>query len=196
MIGLTWNFPNGIGYPNMDGRTPSLYTTDNERGLTPFGIEYVKRMEELGIVVDVSHLSDKGFYDVLEHTSKPFVASHSNARSICGVARNLSDEMIRKLSERGGVMGLNYCSSFIEDHNEKMTMIKDMVRHIRHIVEVGGIDCIGLGSDFDGIDNDLEMKDASGMQLLHEALKEHYSEEEREKIFHRNVLRVYKEVWK
>ena len=196
MICLTWNFPNGIGYPNMDGKTRSLYTTDTEHGLTPFGIEYVKRMEELGIVVDVSHLSDKGFYDVLEHTRKPFVASHSNARSVCGVARNLSDDMIRKLSERGGVTGLNFCSAFIEDHNEKMTLIRDMVRHIDHIVEVGGIDCIGLGSDFDGIDNDLEIKDASGMQLLYEALKEHYSKEDLEKIFYKNVLRVYKEVWK
>ena len=196
MIALTWNFPNGIGYPNMDGRAPSLYTVNTKDGLTPFGIEYVRRMEELGIVVDVSHLSDKGFYDVLEYTTKPFVASHSNARSICPVARNLDDDMIRKLSERGGVMGLNFCSAFIEDHNEKMTLIKDMVRHIDHVVEVGGIDCIGMGSDFDGIDNDLEIKDASGMQLLYEALKEHYSEEDLEKIFYRNVLRVYREVWK
>lgn len=196
MIALTWNFFNGIGYPNMDGSSHSLYKTDTEHGLTDFGIEYVKRMEELGIVVDVSHLSDRGFYDVLEHTTKPFVASHSNARSICGVARNLSDDMIRKLSKRGGVMGLNFCSAFIEDHNEKMTLIKDMVRHIDHVVEVGGIDCIGMGSDFDGIENDLEIKDASGMQLLYEALKDHYSEDNLEKIFYRNVLRVYKEVWK
>ena len=196
MIALTWNFPNGIGYPNVDGETRSLYRIDTEHGLTDFGIEYVKRMEELGIVVDVSHLSDRGFYDVLEHTTGPFVASHSNARSICKVARNLTDDMIRRLSERGGVTGLNFCSSFIEDHNEKMTLIKDMVRHIDHIVEVGGIDCIGLGSDFDGIGNDLEIRDASGMQLLYEALKEHYSEKDLEKIFYRNVLRVYKEVWK
>lgn len=196
MIALTWNFPNGIGYPNMDGKSRSLYTTDLEHGLTGFGIEYVKRMEELGIIVDVSHLSDRGFYDVLEHTTKPFVASHSNARSVCGVARNLDDDMIRKLSARGGVMGLNFCSAFIEDHNEKTTLIKDMVRHIDHVVKVGGIDCIGLGSDFDGIDNELEIRDASGMQLLYEALKEHYSEQDLEKIFYRNVLRVYKEVWK
>ena len=196
MICLTWNFPNGIGFPNVNGHAPSLYTVDMENGLTPFGIEYIKRMEELGIVVDVSHLSDRGFYDVLEHTTKPFVASHSNARSLCNVARNLNDDMIRKLSERGGVMGLNYCSAFIEDGNEKLTLVKDMVRHVDHIVEVGGIDCIGLGSDFDGIGNDLEIRDASGMQLLYDALREHYSEEDLEKIFYRNVLRVYREVWK
>ena len=200
MITLTWNYPNGIGFPNFsmqDGDYEDLLYHINEKdGLTPFGIEYVRRMEELGIIVDVSHLSDRGFYDVLEYTTKPFVASHSCARALCGVARNLSDDMIEKLAQRGGVVGLNYCSSFIEDHNEEFTKITDMVAHIRHIVKVGGIDCVGLGSDFDGIENRLEIKDASGMNLLYEALKPYFTEEEIRKIFYENVLRVYKEVFK
>ena len=150
-------------------------------------------MNELGIIVDVSHLSDAGFYDVCRYSDRPFVASHSNARSVCGVARNLSDDMIRKLSDKGGVTGLNYCSAFIEDHNEEYTTIDKMVEHIRHIVDVGGIDCVGLGSDFDGIGNKLEIKDASGLPLLYEALKKYYSEDEIEKIFYKNVLRVYRE---
>lgn len=200
MIALTWNFKNGIGHPNFtpgkDDRADMLRIINRKDGLTDFGIEYVKRMEELGMIVDVSHLSDAGFYDVLKYTSKPFVASHSNARAVCSVARNLDDEMIRLLADRGGVMGLNFCSSFIEEKDEGYTPIKGMVDHIRHIVNVGGIDCIGLGSDFDGIGSTLQIKDASGMPLLYEALKEYFSEEEIEKIFYRNVLRVYKEVFR
>lgn len=195
MITLTWNFENGIGFPNfIPGVTEGdpYYHYDKQRGLTDFGIEYVKRMEELGMIVDVSHLSDAGFYDVLKYTTKPFVASHSNARKICSVARNLDDDMIYQLAKRGGVTGLNYCAPFIEDHNRDFTTIENMVRHIRHIVNVGGIDCIGLGSDFDGIGNKLEIVDASGVQMLYEALKPYFSEDDIEKIFYKNVLRVYK----
>lgn len=199
MITLTWNFENGIGYPNFTyGKDYNIdmYKANTTNGLTDFGIEFVKKCEELGIIVDVSHLSDKGFYDVLNNTSKPFVASHSSARSVCGVARNLTDDMIVKLADRGGVTGLNYCAAFIEDHNETMTMIDKMVEHINHIVKVGGIDVIGLGSDFDGIDNQLEIKDCGGMQMLYLALKKYYSEDDIEKIFYKNVLRVYKECLK
>ena len=197
MITLTWNYANGIGHPNFtyeEGEYHNrLYQINEKDGLTDFGIEYIRRMNELGIIVDVSHLSDAGFYDVCRYSDRPFVASHSNARSVCGVARNLSDDMIRKLSDKGGVTGLNYCSAFIEDHNEEYTTIDKMVEHIRHIVDVGGIDCVGLGSDFDGIGNKLEIKDASGLPLLYEALKKYYSEDEIEKIFYKNVLRVYRE---
>ena len=199
MITLTWNYPNGIGFPNFTPdrgmeREEMLRQINTKDGLTPFGIGYVKRMNELGMIVDVSHLSDAGFYDVLKYSNKPFVASHSNARSLCSVARNLSDEMIRKLSEAGGVMGLNFCSSFVHEKDTGYTTIEGMVAHIRHIVSVGGIDCIGLGSDFDGIHSKLEIKDASGMGRLHDALKPYFTQEEIEKIFYKNVLRVYKEV--
>ena len=197
MITLTWNYPNGIGHPNFvydeSQYKDRLHQINEKDGLTDFGIEYVRRMSELGIIVDVSHLSDKGFYDVLEYTNRPFVASHSNARSLCNVGRNLSDDMIRKLSDRGGVTGLNFCSAFIKDNNERYTSIEGMVEHIRYIVNVGGIDCIGLGSDFDGIHNELEIKNASGLPQLYEALRKYFSEEDIEKIFYKNVLRVYKE---
>lgn len=197
MITLTWNYPNGIGHPNFvyddSEYRDRLHQINEKDGLTDFGIEYVRRMSELGIIVDVSHLSDKGFYDVLEYTDRPFVASHSNARSLCNVGRNLSDDMIRRLSDRGGVTGLNFCSAFIKDNNERYTSIEGMVEHIRYIVNVGGIDCIGLGSDFDGIHNKLEIKNASGLPRLYEALRKYFSEEDIEKIFYKNVLRVYKE---
>lgn len=200
MITLTWNYANGIGHPNFEYEaadyTDRLHHINEKDGLTDFGIEYIRKMEELGIIIDVSHLSDKGFYDVLKYSTKPFVVSHSNARAVCPVARNLSDQMIRLLADRGGVMGLNYCSAFIEDGNEDYTSIENMVKHIRHIVYTGGIGCVGLGSDFDGIGNKLEIKDASGMPKLYKALQPYFSEEEIEKIFYRNVLRVYKEVLK
>ena len=102
MIALTWNYPNGIGYPNFSlddftdyKQASSLQQIDTIHGLTDFGIQYIREMERLGMIIDVSHLNDAGFYDVLKYTTKPFVASHSNARSICPVARNLSDDMIR-----------------------------------------------------------------------------------------------------
>ena len=201
MITLTWNFPNGIGYPNFVpknmadtsiDRYSMLRTVNETDGLTPFGIEYIKEMERLGIIIDVSHLGDKGFYDVFENTTKPFVASHSNARSVQGVARNLKDDMIRKLASRGGVMGINYCTDFIDDEGGS---IEGIIKHIDHIVSIAGIDCIGLGSDFDGIKKRDELSDASKMNDLRVALAKHgYSGEDIDKIFYKNVLRVYKEV--
>lgn len=200
MIALTWNYPNGIGFPNIDNdkkldRYQMIRQINDRDGLTSFGIEYVKECERLGIIIDVSHLSDKGFYDVLRYTKKPFVASHSNARSICDVARNLDDDMIKKLSERGGVMGINFCEDFISSDADGS--IKNILAHIRHIIEVGGEDCLGLGSDFDGIGDRKELADASLMGELIKAMsQEGYSAERIDKITHRNVLRIYREVLK
>ena len=173
-----------------------MHTPNTEDGLTEYGIEMVKEMEKLGIIIDVSHLSDKGFYDVLENTTKPFVASHSNARSVCPVVRNMTDDMILKLAERGGVMGINYCADFVNDVEENnFAYVKDMVKHIKYIKDLAGIDCIGLGSDFDGIGSNIEMNSCDKLNLLQEALEdEGFTQEEIEKIFYKNVLRVFKEV--
>ena len=201
MITLTWNFENGIGHPNFDvhGDKHGYYEYDDKNGLTDFGIEYVKEMERLVIIIDVSHLSDAGFYDVLKYTNAPFVASHSNARSVCPHARNMSDDMIIQLAKRGGVMGINFAADFL-DYNEEenaLSKVESMVKHIEYIKNLAGIDVIGLGSDFDGIPQNLELKDCSYMPLLEKALYEHgFSKEEVEKIFYKNVLRVYKEVLK
>lgn len=203
MITLTWNYENGIGAPNLtraeDGT--GLWQQRNNRGLTEFGIEMVQEMERLGMIIDVSHLSDGGFRDVMKYTNKPFVASHSDAASVCNVCRNLTDDMIRELAERGGVMGLNFCSFFLTEQEKtapsgkNLSTIADMVRHVRHIVNVGGIEVCGLGSDFDGIDDEVEFDDASGIGQLAEALlRDGFSQDEVEKIFYKNVLRVYKEV--
>lgn len=174
-----------------------LNTPDTEHGLTEMGRMFVEEMEKLGMIPDVSHLSDAGFYDVLSCTEKPFVASHSNARTICPCARNMTDEMIRALGERGGVMGLNFCADFLTQkpvgvHNPGT--IEDIVIHARHIVKVGGVEVLGLGSDFDGIDTHEELVGAQGMEKLYDALLAGgFKASEADKIFSENVLRVYKD---
>ena len=180
-ITLTWNYKNSLGYPNYE----FLY---KDKGLTPKGIEMVEEMERLGIVPDASHLSDRGFYDLVENCKKPFIVTHSNSRSIKRHPRNLTDDMIKKLSEKGGVRGINFCADFVG--YEKVTQIKDLVSHIKHIKNVGGIDVISLGSDFDGIGNEVEIKDASEMGKLAQALeKEGFTIDEIEKIYYKNALR-------
>ncbi len=205
MIALTWNYENGIGFPNLlvnpdfaSSKVPNLLQrVDTVNGLTDFGIQYIQEMERLGMIIDVSHLNDAGFYDVLDNTTKPFVASHSNARAICPVARNMSDDMILELAKRRGVMGINFCGDFLDLHDKPNgpSRIQDMVNHIKYIRDLAGIDVIALGTDFDGIDCELEISDASQMSKLEQALyKEGFSQEEVEKIFYKNALRVYKEV--
>lgn len=203
MITLTWNYENGIGYPNFhyeEGKTPDMKSRNTIDGLTEFGISFVEEMERLGIIVDVSHLSDAGFYDVLRYTKKPFVASHSNALNCCNCCRNLTDDMIRRLSERGGVTGINFCPSFLDEvsvteERKAYASIEKMIAHIKHLKKIGGIQCIGLGTDFDGIEGNLEIKDASYMQMLVDSLdKAGFTSTEIEDICYKNVLRVYKEI--
>lgn len=152
----------------------------------------------MGMVVDVSHMSDAGFYDVLAYTKEPFVASHSNAREVCPCVRNLTDDMIRRLAERGGVMGLNFCTDFLEQvpiGEKNPETIGAVVRHARHIAAVGGIECLGLGSDFDGIETHAELTGADRMMELAEALKKGgFSESDLDKILGGNVLRVYRQI--
>ncbi len=197
MMTLTWNFPNQLGWPNFT-RGQSPYEPNTAKGLTQQGRDFVARMEELGMIPDVSHLSDAGFYDVLEVAKKPFVASHSNARAVCPWVRNLTDDMIRQLAERGGVMGLNFCPDFLEDvpeGQENPGTIAAVVRHAKHIVNVGGMDVLGLGSDFDGIDTHRELPGVQSMERLWEGFKAAgFTEGQLDKIFWKNVLRVYREV--
>ena len=228
MLTLTWNYPNELGYPNLDNKigkkawaqnselknsrlNPSLFamkqkqvdeilktylnTPDTINGLTTMGIEFVREMEQLGMIIDVSHLSDAGFYDVLNYTKKPFVASHSNARTVCPCVRNMTDHMIRCLAQRGGVVGLNFCADFLTQkaagQNNPGT-IADIVTHAKHIVNVGGIECIGLGSDFDGIDTNQELPGAQAMKGLWDGLKRGgFTESQLDCIFWKNVYHLY-----
>lgn len=202
MMSLTWNYPNELAYPNLyaSKEDDDINTPDTENGLTQTGRIFVEEMERIGMIVDVSHLSDAGFYDVLSCTKKPFVASHSDARSLCSCVRNLTDDMIRALAERGGVMGMNFAAEFLIQlpagvHNPGT--IDDIVRHAKHIVNVGGIDVLGLGSDFDGIATHEELVGAQGMEKLYDRLlKNGFTSGQVDKIFSENVLRVYKECLK
>lgn len=202
MMTLTWNYDNEIGHPNMrwnaDHTMPLLHER-NDEGLTEFGIACVEEMERLGMIPDVSHLSDGGFWDVAKHTKKPFVASHSNAYAKCGICRNLTDDMIRCLGERGGVTGLNLAADFLIDSETTTAkeQLEAMAAHVAHITDVGGMDVCGLGSDFDGIGTNPAVPDASFMPRIADALrKKGFSEDDVEKVFYRNVLRVYKDTLK
>lgn len=177
-----------------------LNTPNRTEGLTEKGREFVAEMERLGMIPDVSHLSDAGFYDVLETAKKPFVASHSNARSVCACVRNLTDDMIRRLAEKGGCMGLNFCADFLEEKPvgaPNPGTVEAVVRHARHIANTGGIEVLGLGSDFDGIDTHEELPGVQSMEVLWEALhRAGFTQGQLDKIFYENVLRVYRETLK
>lgn len=199
MMTLTWNYDNELGAPNLrfglDGMPE--FQKRSDRGLTGKGIEMIQEMERLGMMVDVSHLSDGGFYDVARYTKKPFVASHSNAAAVCNVSRNLTDDMLRVLGERGGVAGLNFCGAFLKDSEgtgQSESRIEDMVRQVKHMTKIGGIEVCALGSDYDGIPGCEDMPDASRIQQLVRALKKAgFTESELEKICYKNALRVYRE---
>ena len=191
MMTLTWNFENEIAYPNHMGRNEPHYP-DTEHGLKPFGLEVINKMQDLGMIIDVSHLSDAGIYDVLNYAHKPIVASHSNARAICDVPRNMTDDMIKLLKRNGGIMGINYCADFVSA-NTSNNQIPDIIEHIKHIISVADIETVALGGDFDGIPTPVGMSDCSKTWDLYNALKvEGFSKEDIDKIFYKNFLRVLK----
>ena len=137
MMTLTWNGQNHIASG-----------WDTEEGLSDFGRAVIPAMEAQGILVDVSHLNDRSFFDVLERVAKPFVASHSNARSVCGHRRNLTDDQIREMAARRCLIGLNYADTFLKDGGGAEP--DDLFRHVERFLELGAEDCLALGSDFDG----------------------------------------------
>jgi len=145
------------------------------------------------MIVDVSHINDEGFWDVLDHTKPPVIASHSNSRAVCGHPRNMTDEMIVALAENGGVMGMNFAPSFV--HPEQATL-KGVVDHIDHIVDLVGPDHVGLGSDFDGIPYTPEgLEDVTRIPYItEELLRRGYGDEDVKKILGGNHLRLIKAV--
>lgn len=188
LITLTWNYENCIGYPNS--REPQLM----QLGLKPFGIEVVKRMNELGMIIDVSHLSDGGFWDVAKYSAKPFVASHSNARALCGHPRNLTDEMIRALAQKGGVAGVNFYPYFL--HKSGKATATDIANHAWHMYQVGGEDVVAFGTDFDGFDEgELDIAHMGEMNLVYDAMKKRgFTERQMDKILNGNILRVLQDM--
>jgi membrane dipeptidase len=203
-------------------------------GLTPFGKQVVREMNRIGMIVDISHVSDKTFYDAVAVSSKPVIATHSSCRALTNVPRDMTDDMLRALAKNGGVVSINFYPGFINNkdaeagaksitqmssheptetgaaldafarkaHFEESTMkpanatIADVVAHIDHAVKIAGIDHVGIGSDFDGIDSVPKgLEDISKMPQLAAALKQKgYSEADIQKIWGGNVLRVIRTV--
>lgn len=192
MATLTWNHENELASPNYvtdEGCRP-----DNEHGLKEKGFAFLAEMERMHMIADVSHLSDRGFWDIVEHSTRPFAASHSNCRALASHCRNLTDEMIRAMAERGCIAGLNHCPGFLTDEANARSTCALLAKHAAHFKQVGGIEMIALGSDFDGIEGDLEMKDCSYLPLLADALRrEGFTEDEVEQIYWRNACRFFEE---
>lgn len=190
VMGLTWNHANCFGYPN------STNAEEMQRGLTAFGREAVSCMEEMGMLIDVSHLSDGGFWDVVRLAGRPFIASHSNCRALNPHPRSLTDEMIRALADRGGVMGLNLCPEFLTGNLEQQrSAVDDLARQLRYRINVGGLACAAIGTDFDGIGGELEIASADRMPSFFEALAQRgFTSDELEHICWRNVERVFRDV--
>ena len=184
LITLTWNYPNGLGEPHCG---------EQHKKLTPKGIEFVEAMQDLGIIVDCSHLNDAGTEQLGDILDVPFVASHSNAREVTGHTRNLPDNLIKLIANKGGVIGLNFAQSFLG--TSPVSRIEDIVKHGLYLINKGGEDVVALGTDFDGIKPNTEIKDASEMYRLYDAFKEAgLSVEQCEKLFWKNADRLLKEI--
>jgi len=185
MIGLTWQ---------DDHDFATSWTYYGHVGLTALGRKAVQRMNELGIIVDVSHMSDRAVEDVLSVAKAPVFASHSNARAICDHPRNLKDDQIRSIAATGGVVGANFYALHLRKKGK--ATLADVVQHIKHIRDVGGIESVGLGSDFDGISKGPEgLETAAELPKLRKALEdEGFTAAEIAAIFGGNFLRAFGEV--
>ena len=184
LITLTWNYPNGLGEPHCG---------EQHKKLTSKGVEFVEAMQDLGIIVDCSHLNDAGTEQLGDILDVPFIASHSNAREVTAHTRNLPDHLIKLIANKGGVIGLNFAQSFLGA--SPISRIEDIVKHGLYLINKGGEDVVALGTDFDGIKPDTEIKDASEMYRLYDAFKEAgLSVEQCEKLFWKNADRLLKEI--
>lgn len=184
---LTWNYRNDIA----DGVKESI----TAGGLTNFGRSVICEMNRLGMLIDVSHISEEGFWDVLELTNKPIIATHSNSKSLCRISRNLSDEQIRAMANNNGVIGVNIYPTFLEENKDEANL-DSVYKHIEHIIETAGEDYVAFGTDFDGIDQ--MPKGINGVQdmlsIVEYLEKKNYPTPVLEKICYRNLFRVLKEV--
>ncbi|RYD05395.1 hypothetical protein N752_08610 [Desulforamulus aquiferis] len=183
---ITWNGRNDLG----DGVGMGQMAT----GLTPFGREVVYKMSALGMMIDISHLSEPSFWDVVKESKTPIAASHSNCQAICNHLRNLTDNQIKAVADKGGVIGVTYVPQFIDIREPNINRLID---HIDHLYKIGGLNCIGLGSDFDGIDIIPEGLDDAGVAVpnIEQSLsKRGYKSGEIEHILGLNWLRLFKEV--
>ena len=184
LITLTWNYPNGLGEPHCG---------EQHKKLTSKGVEFVEAMQDLGIIVDCSHLNDAGTEQLGDILDVPFIASHSNARELRSHTRNLPDNLIRLIANKGGIIGLNFAQNFLG--TSPISRIEDIVKHGLYFIDKGGEDVVALGTDFDGIPPNTEIADMSQMSRLYDAFKEAgLSVEQCEKLFWKNADRLLKEI--
>lgn len=182
MLTLTWNGDNEIACGAK---------TKKDTGLTEFGKKAVEELENNGIIIDVSHLSDKSFYDVVELAARPPMASHSNSRVICKNKRNLTDEQFNLIKDCGGIVGLNFHRDFLNDDGEKAS-ITDIIRHCEHFLSLGGENAVAIGSDFDGADMPEDISGVASIpKIYNEFLKLNYSETLLGKLFWSNASKFF-----
>jgi membrane dipeptidase len=194
-LGLVWSRPNAYGH-GVPFRFPA--SPDTGPGLTDAGRELIRECNRLGVMIDLSHLNERGFWDVARISEAPLVATHSNAHALCPSTRNLTDRQLDAIRESGGVVGVNFAVAFLRKDGkaEEETPIETVVRHVDYLVERLGIEGLGFGSDFDGAKIPREIGDATGLPKLLAGLRERgYGEDALKKLAHENWLRVLRETW-
>ncbi|MCR8722869.1 dipeptidase [Frigidibacter sp. ROC022] len=195
-LGPVWSRPTIFGH-GVPFRYPS--TGDTGPGLTAAGKALVRECNKLGIMLDLSHLNEKGFDDIAELSDAPLVATHSNAHAVTPSARNLTDRQLDVIAASNGLVGLNYATGFLSEDGRQKPFAgwEPYLRHLDHLLERLGEDRVGLGSDFDGATLSSDMKDVTGLPKLLAALSEHgYSDALIEKIAHKNWLALLERTWK
>ncbi|WP_052360633.1 dipeptidase [Oceanobacillus manasiensis] len=191
-MGFTWNYSNALG-EGADQIFDDQAKTASSGGLTELGAKVVKEMNKLGMAVDVSHMAESTFWDVVETTEAPVIATHSGVKALKDHQRNLTDEQLVALKENGGVIGIVFYPEFLTNSGE--ATISDIVDHIDHAVNIMGVNHVAIGSDFDGAELPSDLNDSSEIGKIKEALTERgYSEEEVSKIMGLNTLRVLNEI--
>jgi membrane dipeptidase len=194
-IGPVWSRPTIFGH-GVPFRYPS--TGDTGPGLTDLGKTLVRHCDERGIAIDLSHLNEKGFWDVAKISHKPLIATHSNVHAICTHSRNLTDKQLAAIAESGGMVGLNFATSFLNPDGRRNadTTFDVMLRHLDHLIAKVGVDHVGLGSDFDGAMIPRAIGDVSGLPKLTAAMRKHgYDDATLAKLTHGNWLGVLERTW-
>jgi len=194
-LGLVWSRPNRYA-EGVPFRFPG--SPDTGPGLTAAGRELVRDCNRLGILLDLSHLNLRGFFDVAVVSDAPLVASHSNAHAVCAATRNLTDEQLDAIASTGGIVGVNFAVSFLRPDGlqDSDTPIEVVVAQVDYLVDRMGIDHVGFGSDFDGAKIPDAIADAAGLPALIEALRPRgYDDDALTKLAHGNWLRVLRETW-
>jgi len=194
-IGLVWSRPNAFAH-GVPFRFPS--TPDIGPGLTELGKELVRVCNRKRIMLDLSHLNEAGFWDVARLTDAPLVATHSNAHAVTPHSRNLTDRQLHAIRDSGGMVGVNFATSFLRADGQKRaeTGLEDVIRHFDHLIQEVGLDGVGFGSDFDGATVPRDIGDAAGLPRLLDAMRRHgYDEPALRKLGHENWLRVLERTW-